>query len=252
MNGQASFCVVVPAFNERDGIERCVRRVTDVLTTLGRKSSLIVVDDGSTDGTSELLSDLAETIDRLHVVFHERNAGYGEALRTGTREASRTGYDYVLFMDSDLTNDPADIPSFADKMDGEIGVIKASRYAPGGAVFGVHFFRVFVSRVGNWLAACLFRLPLTDVTNGFRAVRINLLRQMTLRERTFSIITEELYWCRHLTDRFYEIPVTLTNRQATQRQTSFTYTPAMFYRYLKYPLRSFIGIRPQGTTQGRT
>jgi len=123
-------------------------------------------------------------------------------------------------------------------------VIKATRYSGGGGVSGVPAYRVVISRVGNWIAGLLFGLPVHDCTNGFRAARTEILKRMTLTENRFPIIMEELYWCKYLARTFAEVPVTLTNRDAALRPTSFAYRPSVFWQYLKYPVRAFLGIRP--------
>lgn len=239
-----SFCVIVPMYNEERGAELCVRRVCPVLALVPYASKLLVVNDGSRDQTGAILDRLALEFPGLAVVHHEKNAGYGAALRTGIRKAAEAGFDYALFMDSDLTNDPADIPRFVDKMLEGYDVIKATRYSEGGAVRGVPAYRVAISRSGNWIARHLYRLPVSDCTNGFRAVRIDILHQMELTERKFPIIMEELYYCKFLAKTFVEVPVILTDRQAGQRPTSFVYRPGVFFDYLKYPIKSFLGVRP--------
>ena len=148
-------------------------------------------------------------------------------------------------MDSDLTNDPADLPKFVQKMQEGYEVIKATRYSCGGGVSGVPFYRIAISFVGNYVAHLLFRLPLHDCTNGFRAVRVRLLLQARLSETRFPIIMEELYWLKALGTRFAEVPVTLTNRAAKLRCTAFSYHPRVFYEYLKYPVKAFLGIKPR-------
>jgi dolichol-phosphate mannosyltransferase len=233
-------------FNERAGAERAVREIAAVLAALPNRTSLVVVNDGSTDGTGAILSALAAETPFLDVVTHPVNRGYGAALVTGAARAEALGFDYGLFMDSDLTNDPRDIPRFAEKMRAGVDVIKASRYSHGGTVRGVPFFRVAISATGNRIAHVLFRLPIYDCSNGFRAVRCRLLRQLALTETGFAIIMEELYWCSFLTRSFDELPVVLTHRSAAQRPTSFVYRPSIFWRYLKYPLRAFLGVRPVG------
>ena len=205
-------------------------------------STLIAVNDGSGDRTGEY--SCIEQSSQLIVVNHSRNRGYGAALRSGVEEASRNGYDYVLFMDSDLTNDPRDIPRFVEKMDQGMDVIKATRYSLGGAVSGVPRYRLLISVAGNRIARLLYRLPIHDCTNGFRAAKVSLLIQMKLNENRFPIIMEELYWAKFLAKSFAEVPVVLTNRTGQQRKTSFVYSPKIFYDYLKYPLRACLGVRP--------
>jgi dolichol-phosphate mannosyltransferase len=239
--GLPSFAVVVPMFNERAGAELCVEEITRVLNDLPNRTILIVVDDGSRDGTAMTLRDLSVSQPRLQVVTHPENRGYGAALVSGSAYAAERGFDYALFMDSDLTNSPRDIPRFADSMAHGADVIKGSRYIQGGAMVGVPWQRAIISRVGNTLARRLYGVSVRDCTNGFRAVRTMLLSQMNLRERGFSIIMEELYWCRFLTRSFTEVPVTLTN---AGRVSSFRYRPSVFAAYLRYPLRAFFRVKP--------
>jgi glycosyltransferase involved in cell wall biosynthesis len=232
-------------YNEERGVDACVRRVCSVLATIAYPSRLVAVNDGSRDQTGAILDRLGPQFPKLTVIHHDRNSGYGAALRSGMRHAAEAGFDYALFMDADLTNDPADIPRFVNKMKDGYDVIKATRYSDGGAVRGVPGYRVVVSRVGNSIARHLYGLPITDCTNGFRAVHTRLLSQMELQEPRFPIIMEELYYCKFLTNRFAQIPVTLTDRGKDRRATSFVYGPRVFYDYLKYPCKSFLGVRPQ-------
>ena len=237
-----SFAVIVPMFNERANAERAVHEITRALADLPNRTALIVADDGSKDGTGEILSSLRATHPALDVTTHPVNRGYGAALVSGARRASALGFDYALFMDSDLTNDPRDLPRFAEKMSTGADVIKASRFIAGGRMEGVPWRRAIISRAGNLVARWLYRLPINDCTNGFRAVRTPLLMQMDLREKGFPVIAEELYWCRFLAHSFVEVPVILTN---ADRQSSFRYSPSVLRAYLRYPLRAFFGIRPR-------
>ncbi|MCX6623772.1 MAG: glycosyltransferase family 2 protein [Acidobacteria bacterium] len=240
-----SFAVVVPMYNEESGARECILSICPVLRGLDLPSALIVVNDGSRDRTGSILTALEPEWPELRVITHPANRGYGAALRTGVEHAAAQGFTYVLFMDSDLTNHPSDLPLFVAMMRRNFDVIKATRYSKGGQVHGVPAWRVSISRAGNLLARVLFRLPLADCTNGFRAVRTSLFEPMRLTETRFPIIMEELYWCKFLAGSFAEIPVTLTDRGPQQRPTSFHYHPRVFYDYLKYPLKGFLGIRPR-------
>ena len=231
-------------FNEEAGAERCVVEVCAELGRLPHRSRLIVVDDGSADGTAAALRRIGPAQPLLQVVTHPVNRGYGAALGTGVEVAHQGRFEYVLFMDSDLTNSPADLPRFAAEMERGADVVKATRYGGGGGVNGVPFSRWIISAVGNRIARVLFGMPIHDCTNGFRAVRVSLLRQMMLREPRFPIIMEELFWCRFLARTYAEVPVVLTARGAAQRPTAFVYRPSVFWSYLKYPLLAFLGRRP--------
>ncbi|HEY0394263.1 MAG TPA: glycosyltransferase family 2 protein [Candidatus Elarobacter sp.] len=245
MSGAPAFRVVVPMYNEATGAEACVRRVLAALAPYGERAALIVVDDGSADGTRAILRRLAAEIPSLRYVEREANGGYGAALRSGTERAAQDGAEFALFMDSDLTNDPADIPKFVAAFDAGADVVKATRFRKGGGMRGVPWSRRIFSIAGNVVAAALFRTGVRDCTNGFRAVRVALLMRMRLRERGFPVIVEELWWCKALGARFAEVPVILTSRAGAQRPTAFQYKPEIFRTYLRYALLSARGIRPE-------
>jgi dolichol-phosphate mannosyltransferase len=151
-------------------------------------------------------------------------------------------------MDSDLTNDPRDIPKFVQKMEEGFDVIKASRYVDGGGMSGVPWRRKVASKIGNMIASPLFGVGIKDCTNGFRAVKLDKLTQMSLTERGFPVLMQELYNSKFLAKTFCEIPVVLTNRKTGQRPTSFSYKPEMFLKYLKFAVKAFLGIRPPTST----
>lgn len=229
---------VVPMFNEVLGAERCVAAVSRELAALDPSWPLIVVDDGSADATVAVLERLAADIPSLRVARNFRNMGYGVALRTGAVEASLLGAEWVLFMDSDLTNPPEHIGRFVSAMSDEVDYVKASRYASGGGVEGVPFKRRLISRTGNVLAALALRLPLSDITNGFRAIRTERFLEMPLRETGFPIIAEEAYWACRLELRCAEVPTMLTSREATLRSSSFVYRPHIVAAYARYPMQA--------------
>lgn len=240
-----SFCVVIPMYNEAQGAERCIRAVCAALDDLPYRTALIVVNDGSRDETGEILAHLQLEYARLDIVTHSQNGGYGSGLKSGTQRAAELGFEYVLFMDSDLTNDPKDLGSFVDKMLAGFDFIKASRYVVGGAMVGVPWWRALISVVGNRVAGWLYGLPIRDCTNGFRAVRIPILQQMQLSEPGFAIIMEELYQAKFLARTFCEIPYTLTARAKSEKASSFAYHPRVFYSYLKYPVKSLLTQAPR-------
>lgn len=239
-----SFAVVIPMYNECAGAERCVAAVCRQLDEISCSNVLIVVNDGSNDGTGEILRQLLAEYPKLILVDQPGNRGYGAALCSGVKRATATGYDYVLFMDSDLTNHPDDIPAFVVMMQQGWDLIKASRFSSGGGMRGVPLKRALVSRLGNIVARLLFGMNIRDCTNGFRAVRSELLAAMDLRENGFAVIMEELYHCRFLARRVCEIPVVLTNRDGDQRTTSFSYRPRVLLKYLKYGFLARLGVRP--------
>lgn len=234
-------CVVVPMYNEETVAKQCIETILPYLRALPYPTTLLIVNDGSKDSTAEIVGALVEKVGdkaRLTMVVHDRNLGYGAGLRTGMRYAIDYGYDWALFMDSDLTNHPKYLKLFYTKMAQGCDYIKATRYAKGGGMEGVAWKRRLFSRAGNAVGGLLLRLPLSDVTNGFRAVKTDILRKLDLKEDGFAIIMEELYQAKPHVKRFCEVPYVLTERVSGQGQSHFAYTWRMLWQYLSYPLKS--------------
>jgi dolichol-phosphate mannosyltransferase len=215
-----------------------VEAVTRVLENLPNRTAMIVVDDGSRDATAARVNAMARSVTGLLLVEHQVNRGYGAALQTGTAEAAARGFEYVVFMDSDLTNDPKYLGDFALRMAEGYDVVKASRRSGGGGYDGVSWRRVVPASVGNLVARVLFGIPLHDCTNGYRAVKTGLLRSASYRETGFAIIMEELYRLRRPDVRYAEVPVRLTARPSHLRGSAFDYSVPALWRYLRYPLLS--------------
>jgi dolichol-phosphate mannosyltransferase len=239
---KAKLAVIIPMFNEERGAERCVREVCRVLIESLPDSRLFVIDDGSSDGTARILRGLEAEQLPLTVVYCSQNRGYGAALLEGAGAARAASFDFGLFMDSDLTNDPALIPRFEAAIQGEVDVVKASRYIAQGGMQGVPLYRQQISRWGNVVASTLCRVGVRDCTNGFRAVRLTLLANVQFKERGFPSIVEEVYLLKRAGARFSEIPYILTSRLDDQDGSKFRYNAQTFFKYLKYcVLAAFVG-----------
>ncbi|OGV97410.1 hypothetical protein A2W24_05545 [Microgenomates group bacterium RBG_16_45_19] len=219
--------------NEEAGVSRCAETVMGILPKLKVPASLIVVDDGSTDSTPKILAQLkTKWPNKLLIVTHEVNQGYGAGLATGVKKADEASFSHTVFMDSDLTNNPKDLVKFVTKMDYDL--VKASRYITGGRVKGVPWKRRVFSQTGNLLSRICFRMGIHDYTNGFRMVRTKMLSGYTYREKGFAIILEEMYYLKKKRAHCAEIPVRLTSR--TKTASHFRYTPAQIWAYLRYAL----------------
>jgi glycosyltransferase involved in cell wall biosynthesis len=221
-------------FNEEAGAAACVAALAAVLPDGAR---LIAVDDGSSDATCSILDGLEPRYESLHVVRRNENGGYGAALRSGAEAATRLGVDWVLFMDSDLTNPPGDILRFAELLDDRFDYVKASRFLENGGMTGVPARRQAMTLVANRVARLAAGGGITDPTNGFRAVRTAAFLAMPLTERGFAIIMEELYWALHNGLRIGELPSVLSGRDEEQRPSAFGYRPAVLWAYSRHTLR---------------
>lgn len=224
--------------NEEKIASLCIDSVIKEIFKLKNKTTLIVVDDGSTDKTPIILKNKKDKYkDKLEIIKHENSKGYGAALQSGINFAIKKEYEFYLTMDSDLTNPPEYIPDFIHAMSDNIDCVKASRYIKGGKVEKVPFFRQMISVIGNYLASWIFDVKIKDCTNGFKMVRLNLLKNIKFKENNFSIILEEMYYLKRLHAKFAEIPNVLYARKNSK--SHFIYHPKIFYDYFKYLMKTF-------------
>lgn len=230
--------IVVPMFNEAQGVTEGLHRIAETIETLPVSTVLIAVDDGSTDMTSEILAELQTVLHELVVLRHEANKGFGAALVTGAKEARRLGAMYVLFMDSDQTNPPEHISRFLEPMARGIDMIKASRYHKEGAMIGVPWPRDLLSRLAGVTARNLYRIGVRDCTNGFHAIKTELFLSMNLKESGFSILMEELLHAKRLGCSFEEVPTVLRAREVGQSPSKFRFRFRLIWEYLRYAIRA--------------
>jgi dolichol-phosphate mannosyltransferase len=234
-----SLAIIVPVFNEEATIDAGVREIAGVADRYPGRAAVLVVDDGSADRSPAILAALAAELETVELIAHAQNRGYGAALRTGTAGAAQRGLEYVAFIDSDLTNPPADLLVIGELAARGHDYVKASRFIAGGRMEGVPASRRTFSVIGNLVGRVLFGPPVRDVTNGFRGARTELLMSWPTRETGFAVIVEELDWALRSGIRPVEFPTVLRARGREQRPTAFAYSPRQILTYLRYPMRGF-------------
>jgi len=195
--------VVIPVYNEARTIREVIRRVR----ATPYDKEIIVVDDGSTDGTAELLAQ--EAGPDLRVLRHEVNLGKGAALRTGFREVRG---QITIIQDADLEYDPADYGALlAPILDGRADAVYGSRF-----LGGPHRVLLFWHRVGNsvvtLLSNMLTNLDLTDMETGFKVMRTDLVRRLNLRSNRFGVEPEITAKLARMGARIYETPISYSGR----------------------------------------
>ena len=203
--GKITVSVVIPAYNEAPTIERLLARVASVPVD----KEVIVVDDGSTDGTRGLLEELEERglIDRL--LLHDRNRGKGAALRTGFAHA--TG-DVVIVQDADLEYDPGAIPTLLVPIaDGRADAVYGSRFM-GGPRRVLFFWHTVGNRFLTLLSNAFTNLNLTDMETCQKMIRTELLQSLPLTVDRFGIEPEITARLAQAGARIYELPISYDGR----------------------------------------
>jgi dolichol-phosphate hexosyltransferase len=192
--------VLMPVFNERATVERAIDGVLGA--GISESLELLVVDDGSTDGTRELLQERAWP-EQVRIVYHDENQGKGAALRTGLQTARGT---YSAVMDADLEYDPADIALLLDPLRaGRAQVVYGTRAFKSHSAFS--FWYVVGNRGVTFAANLIYNSWISDMMTGHKAMATELFRSLRLRERGFAIeaeITARLLQQGH---RIYEVPI---------------------------------------------
>jgi apolipoprotein N-acyltransferase len=166
--------VILPTYNERATIER----VLDGIRSLEGDLDVLVVDDGSPDGTGALVRARAETDPRLTLIERPRKSGLASAYAVGFERAIADGYDLAVEMDSDLSHRPEELPRLLQAAN-EHDLVIGSRYIPGGSVTNWSRARVALSKAGNLYARFWLGFRVHDATSGFRVYRTGALREIT-------------------------------------------------------------------------
>jgi glycosyltransferase involved in cell wall biosynthesis len=190
---------------------------------------VIVVDDGSTDGTADELSALQQRVPSLDVVRHPTNRGLASALKTGMAAACAQRCDAAVFMDSDLSHRPGEMRTLVAALARGADVALGSRFVPGGGMENVPLWRVLISRAGNAFGRVVLGLPLHDLTTGYRAMRRPVLEAITLGEDGFTIQLESVVKAYAAGFTIVEVPVVLGTRR--HGRSHMNYTPALFKSY---------------------
>ena len=198
--------VVIPVYNERDTLDQIIARVRAV----GLDKHLVIVDDGSADGTREKLRRY-EQDDDCTVLYHDKNQGKGAALRTGFAAAQG---DIVLVQDADLEYDPAEYPKLLQPiLDGKADVVFGSRFTGGEANRVLYFWHTVGNRVLTLLSNMFTDLNLTDMETCYKVFRREVLQQITLQEDRFGIepeITAKIAKIKGV--RIYEVGISYAGR----------------------------------------
>ncbi len=203
--------VIIPTFNEAENINSVILKVLNSNT----ETEILIVDDNSPDGTSKIVEGIAKTDTRVHLLTRQNKAGLGTAYVAGFKYAIENGYDCVVEMDADLSHEPEEIPKFKQALS-QADVAIGSRYAFGVSVLNWPMKRLLLSYGGNIFARVVTGVPVNDMTSGFKAFRIEVLKSISLegiRSNGYAFQVEMNVWAHRRGFKIVEVPIVFTERR---------------------------------------
>ncbi len=201
-----SLSVIMPVYNEQATIEPILEKVEAV----GLADQIVVVDDGSTDGTREKLQALLPAHPAVKLVLHDRNRGKGAAIHTGIQAATQ---DLLLIQDADLEYDPRDYPALLTPIqEGKADVVYGSRFL-GGARRTTMFWHMVANQMLTLMTNMLYNSILSDMETGYKVFRRELIQSIPLRCKRFDFEPEITAKLLKRRVRIYEVPITFTPRE---------------------------------------
>jgi dolichol-phosphate mannosyltransferase len=212
--------VVVPTYNEAANIATLIQRVRAVLPD----ARVLVVDDGSPDGTADLAESTGREVGGVDVLRRTEKAGLGSAYRAGFAWGIERGAPVLVEMDADFQHDPSALPDLLAPIErATADLVIGSRYVPGGSIPRWRLHRRLLSRWGNRYSSFMLDLGVADATAGFRAYRADLLQQLeleTVRADGYGFQIEMTHRARRAGARVTEVPISFGTRQAGESKMS--------------------------------
>ena len=217
--------LILPTYNEIDNIERIVLAAGAVLAEASSEGyRILVVNDGSPDGTGEIADRLATEHEWVRVLHRTEKSGIGPAYLAGFRYALDHGAAYVFEMDSDFSHDPADLARLLDAVRSGADVALGSRYVPGGGVSDWGLLRRLISEGGSTYARLVLGLRVRDLTGGFKCFRREVLEAIhfdSVRSQGYAFQVELTYRTVQAGYRVVEVPIVFRDRERGQSKMSW-------------------------------
>jgi dolichol-phosphate mannosyltransferase len=249
-----SALVVLPTYNEAENIVDVLERVRKAVPD----ADILVVDDGSPDGTADLAHREGDRLGQIEIMHRPEKRGLGAAYTAGFTWGLDRGYEVIVSMDADLSHDPDVVPDLIAALEEGADLAIGSRWVRGGAVIDWPRSRLAISRIGNWYARTMLRLPYRDSTAGFRAYRAALLRQIDvhgLRASGYAFQVELTYRSHQLGARVVELPIIFHERARGVSKMSWRIVGEALTLVtvwgLRDQLRSLRGLRRRATRPAR-
>jgi dolichol-phosphate mannosyltransferase len=212
--------VCLPTYNERENLPRMIERLARVLRDGDR---VLVIDDGSPDGTGEIADRLAAEHAFVDVLHRREKEGLGRAYVAGFHRALADGAELVLEMDCDFSHDPADVPRLIEAAEAGADLVLGSRYVPGGGTRNWGLVRRLISRGGSVYTALFLHMGVKDPTGGFKCFRRRVLETLDLdaiTPRGYAFQIETTYRVKQAGFHVVELPITFVDREVGQSKMS--------------------------------
>jgi dolichol-phosphate mannosyltransferase len=209
----------VPTYQEAANIVGIVRRIRAAMPS----ARVLVVDDGSPDGTADLAQAAGEEIGGIEVLRRPRKSGLGSAYREAFQRGLAEGYEVFVEMDADFSHDPSVLPSLVGALHDGTDLAIGSRYVPGGSTPDWSWHRKALSRWGNRYVTAMLRLDVRDATAGYRAYRADILRRIdlpTVRADGYGFQIEMTYRVRKVGGSIVELPIEFVDRTEGESKMS--------------------------------
>lgn len=235
-------CVCLPTYNEQENLEPMLRALGEVL---GPDDRVLVIDDGSPDGTGEIAERLKKELRFVDVLHRERKEGLGRAYLAGFAWALENGAELVLEMDCDFSHDPADVPRLIEAASGA-DLVLGSRYVPGGGTRNWSRARRAISTGGSLYARILLHVPIRDLTGGFKCYRRKVLEAIeleTISARGYAFQIETTYRALRAGFSVVEVPIVFADREVGGSKMGKRIVLEAFW---KVPLMKLGRWRPMG------
>jgi dolichol-phosphate mannosyltransferase len=205
--------VIIPTYNEKENAERIVRAVM----ALPEPFDILIVDDGSPDGTAEIIKNLQREFQNLHILERSGKQGLGTAYIAGFRWGLQQGYEYIFEMDADFSHNPNDLPRLLSACrDRGADVSVGSRYVKGGKVENWPFSRWLISYFASIYVRFVLWFGVRDTTAGFKCYRRKVLEKINLQNIRFvgyAFQIEMKYTAHRLGFKIKEVPIIFIDRQ---------------------------------------
>ena len=203
--------IIIPCYNEKDTIGEIIKRIDQSLNSYELlKYEILIVDDFSNDGTKEILKNYTND-EKIQIYYHDNNLGKGAAIHTALKYTSG---DITIIQDADLEYDPFDyykllVPFFEADAD----IVYGSRFLGGGKYVRIHFFwHYLANKILTFLCNLFINLNLTDMETGYKVFKTEALKNISLKEKTFSFEPEVTIKLSKKNYKFFEVPITYNGR----------------------------------------